>query len=366
MCNTGVRCKAHLFATIPPSGACLQEAVLDVWVSFSDGTSLPLHLVAPRDYFLDTRTLNGRVATFGPLLSPDAPRVVALGRGRGELLRLGLELGDTCQRRRSRPLAVSYVYVDVDLPADGERMQGDAGHFSYHGGSSGGKYAHRKRGGKRGGGGPGAANTPHQQAQQMGRGAHNGSSPLQVGMYVLLTVFCLAVTVFMVNCAVFVARHRRKRKSAVGGGEGTGGSGGSGGEATADANDWVWIGRETLQRNAVPTDCSTALLSPADFNGNHALLTVPNRLSACSGASGASGASGGSERNSVVSTYKGSECSIRITANPLQAGLTAGGAAGGAEQPLATQAEVEWDYEEMGLSYDQLMSYFDNLKETNA
>lgn len=35
--------------------------------------------------------------------------------GKGELLKLGLELGDACQKKKSRPLAVSYVYIDVDF-----------------------------------------------------------------------------------------------------------------------------------------------------------------------------------------------------------------------------------------------------------
>jgi hypothetical protein len=29
-------------------------------------------------------------------------------------------------------------------------------------------------------------------------------------------------------------------------------------------------------------------------------------------------------------------------------------------------SEAEWDYEVMGLTYDQLMDYFDNLKESTA
>ena len=35
--------------------------------------------------------------------------------GKGELLKLALELGDACQKKKSRPLAVSYVYIDVDF-----------------------------------------------------------------------------------------------------------------------------------------------------------------------------------------------------------------------------------------------------------
>ena len=31
-----------------------------------------------------------------------------------------------------------------------------------------------------------------------------------------------------------------------------------------------------------------------------------------------------------------------------------------------TDASVEWDYDAMGMTYEQLMEYFDNLKESTA
>jgi len=34
--------------------------------------------------------------------------------------------------------------------------------------------------------------------------------------------------------------------------------------------------------------------------------------------------------------------------------------------PPSRLSEIDWDYEAMGLSYDQLMEYFDNLKESTA
>ena len=84
-------------------------------IQFSDGTKIPLHYIPPSDYFLDMDTLNNHVVAFGPMLSADQPRIIALGQGKGELLKLALELGDACQRKKSRPLAVSYVYIDVDF-----------------------------------------------------------------------------------------------------------------------------------------------------------------------------------------------------------------------------------------------------------
>ncbi len=60
-----------------------QEGILDVSVEFDDGTSMPLRELPPADYFLDMDTLNNHVVAFGPMLSNDQPKIIALGQGRG-------------------------------------------------------------------------------------------------------------------------------------------------------------------------------------------------------------------------------------------------------------------------------------------
>ena len=111
---------------------CPQEGVLDIAVKFSDGSTLPLGYFPATDYFLDMDTLNNHVVAFVHMKSADTPRVIALGPGKGELLKLALELGDACQRKKSRRLAVSYAYVDVDFTKDSEDVQNDAGHYGYN------------------------------------------------------------------------------------------------------------------------------------------------------------------------------------------------------------------------------------------
>ena len=434
-----------------------QDGVLQVSVKFDDGTSMPLKYISSSDYFLDMDTLNNHVVAFGPMLASDTPRVIALGQGKGELLKLALELGDQCQRKKSRPLAVSYVYIDVDFaedPSKGEDLQADASHYGYGGrsndrfsGDKGDNNYDKKWKGARG---PTDEDTPHEEydddlmmshdephpnheAQQQHILKAQGMTPLEIGMYILLGVFCLAIIVFMLNCMIFVVRYRRKRqpKDTRHG-------------PVAQVDDWVWIGRATLERNAINTTCQQALMPEADFNGNHNTnqsqqLAAPekpatsNRGSACSGGNG-------SNRNSMVSTYKGSECSIRITANPLLGGdegdsedvITEEDSASLSGHSVGTVAsrptpihhhhsmprpahklgrsslgprpkslprnltprpdsaimarqealkqeflkqhsegatsgsELELDYEAMGMTYEQLMEYFDNLKESTA
>jgi len=71
----------------------------------------------------------------------------------------------------------------------------------------------------------------------------------------------------------------------------------------------VWIGPATLERNDVITQCGRRLMSDEEFSSSQS--SRPN--SAITPLSSA----GGSNRNSAVSTYRGSECSVRITTNPL-------------------------------------------------
>ncbi len=263
-------------------------------------------------------------------------------------------------------------------------------------------------------------------------------SPLEIGMYVLLGVFCLAITVFMVNCMVFAWRYKKKRVPFY-----------TEGQSVQNASDWVWIGKATLERNSINTGCSQTLMPEADFNGNRnapgATGTLHPQSGSTSARSSGVGGGSGSNRNSYVSTYKGSECSIRITSNPhpeanpstSKAGAAGTGAEGsanspgdddagvpttpktseklqrsplndddippidGVEDPTAADEDDEedqeeplvpppvpphaprpsnlaegvshpsgecfdWDYEQMGMTYDQLMDYFDNLKESTA
>ncbi len=475
-------------------------------IQFSDGTTIPLHHIPPSDYFLDMDTLNNHVVAFGPMLAADQPRIIALGQGKGELLKLALELGDACQRKKSRPLAVSYVYIDVDFSkTEGEELQADS---NFQNRASGrydvkiDKGIHVREKDKPTAVKPHSADDvrkqkdvenridsipldddlaslaadmpfddalqPNHEAQQQHVSETRGLTALEIGMYVLLGVFCMAIVVFMANCMVFVWRYRRKRMPF------------EASDSIQNAQDWVWIGKATLERNSINTQCSQTLMPESDFNGNQnanllhpATATLGRQQESNNSARNSSCAS---NRNSVVSTYKGSECSIRITSNPhpdanpadqqnqnaetqnsgadaenqeqnetnndktahdtlleegsdesmedleppplppkvnKMAALAAAAAAAGHPLPpgspqpgpsninlmreallggeggnshmdslmreallgaeggnnnntLQDLSDVEWDYEAMGLSYDQLMEYFDNLKESTA
>ncbi|KAJ8379927.1 hypothetical protein SKAU_G00007050 [Synaphobranchus kaupii] len=56
---------------------------------------------------------------------------------------------------------------------------------------------------------------------------------LEIGMYALLGVFCLAILVFLVNCVSYVVKFRHKRAPA------------QGQEPRGHRHDWVWLGTDT-------------------------------------------------------------------------------------------------------------------------
>jgi len=313
---------------------CEQEALLSISVKYADGTTIPLHYISSGDYQLDVDTLNNHVVAFGDSFSADSPRLVAVGAGSGELLKVSLQPAESCRRRKSRPLAVTYAEVDIDLtpstdvqndaaamssPAsrdsgrrtrplstqyDGKRNRKPALHLSLS--ETDGRKLHSD----------GAADASLVVKRKEVRNRHVGTvtsnvassqmSALEISMYTLLGVFCVAVVVFSVNCAVFIARFRQRKKAlrAAGGGMYDGRLDDKD-DAENCAPDWVWIGRDTLERNAINTACSEALMPESDFNGNQSPASPTTALRRHAAAGPGHSAS---NRNSYVSTYKGLSC----------------------------------------------------------
>uniref|UniRef100_K7F7W0 Transmembrane protein 132E n=1 Tax=Pelodiscus sinensis TaxID=13735 RepID=K7F7W0_PELSI len=92
-----------------------QEALLSVWVSYSDGTSTPLSVYEPRDYNLVVSSLDEKVVS----VTQDRafPLVVAEGEGAGDLLRVELVICESCQKsKRKSVLFTALAGVRGRLP----------------------------------------------------------------------------------------------------------------------------------------------------------------------------------------------------------------------------------------------------------
>lgn len=310
---------------------------------------------------------------------PYQPKIVAIKEGRGELFKIEFRLGKKCHKKKTLPLQTDIVIINADFslpntvnndqyladwpdhdnqPSERrEHKRPDKPHYSFKSPQDDKTYKDRNKYGKKGA--PesqvyGIGIDLNENLKQMAQSSKNmafasndgpdkkpaenpGLSPLEIGMYVLLAVFGVVFTVFF----AIVLMYRHKKKQATNKNKGG---------TVAQANDWVWIGSATLERNAINTECSQTLMSPNDFNGNRPTTSAQVDSGVHSAQS--------SNRSSFVSTIKGSECSIRITANPLPEELP--------NDNNNTNQDPEWDYEAMGMTYDQLADYFDNLKESTA
>uniref|UniRef100_A0A8B9R2V4 Transmembrane protein 132A n=1 Tax=Anas platyrhynchos TaxID=8839 RepID=A0A8B9R2V4_ANAPL len=252
-----------------------QEATLSVWLSFSDGTLAPLELYGWQDVALAVTSQDPAVVTVAGGL-PGAPswrpRVLAEGPGRGALLQLSLHPPDACRRGRHRAaaLATGSAWLEVGAarrgtppgsprpPAPFPRAEGA---MSGEAVTAGGEPRRRNPGGvgpastKLQGLGSSSEEEEEEQGEE-GRGragreeeeeeeeeemvkAPARVTDLEIGMYVLLGVFCLAIFIFLVNCIFFVLRYQQKEPPDAG--------------ATPSApqpHNWVWLGtdQEELSR----------------------------------------------------------------------------------------------------------------------
>ncbi|XP_039309344.1 transmembrane protein 132E isoform X2 [Solenopsis invicta] len=256
-----------------------QEGLLDIDVEFSDSTHTPLREITVSDYHLLVESLDPEVVAFAPMVASHHPRVIAVGEGRGDLLRVTLQLADSCRlssRRSSKgsqrtavtALASASANVEVDfasseVPNRPEFVQND-------GGGTIGSHHHRERKTSRGEvasdlhdiliGGMGGVGVRH-------HGVGTRMSPLEIGMYVLLAAFCFAIVVFVVSCVVYASKFKPQPPNSPLSGAAIPVLSGAGAraraaanqlassrrpprESTTNAHDWVWLGRATLERAA--------------------------------------------------------------------------------------------------------------------
>ena len=253
-------------------GVCLcsffppQEASLSIWMYFSDGTAAPLTYFDPKDYNLNASTLDDRLVSVLQEPAPRWPVVVAEGEGAGEALRVEMTICEACQKtKRKSVISAAGVSVRVrfgpeedseedEEGADGGPGAGAAGtapsvtrrppvvvetHVGGRGYDASNEQpasvpidytnfptlvGHRERpteGGAPGGGGGGGV--VEEEEEEDGEEEDDDDdddgfphpprnmTDLEIGMYALLGVFCLAILVFLINCIVFVLKYRHKR-----------------------------------------------------------------------------------------------------------------------------------------------------------
>ncbi|XP_008072631.1 transmembrane protein 132C [Carlito syrichta] len=278
-----------------------QEAVVSTWLQFSDGSVTPLDIYDTKDFSLAASSQDEAVVSVPQARSPRWPIVTAEGEGQGPLVRVDMTIAETCQKsKRKSVLAVGVGSIRVKFGQndadsspgrddeederknhasdrrpkgqDHERT-GQDGHF-YDGAS-----VEREEGAVRRAAttarslldnkvvrssrvdeGRLSAEEPLQNipidftnfpahVDLPGAGGElaesdvvptpRGLSDLEIGMYALLGVFCLAILVFLINCATFALKYRHKQAPL------------EGQASMTHSHDWVWLGHGTeLLENA--------------------------------------------------------------------------------------------------------------------
>ncbi|XP_048196674.1 transmembrane protein 132B [Perognathus longimembris pacificus] len=291
-----------------------QEATISSWLLFSDGSVTPLDIYEPKDFSITVSSLDEMVVSVQPNLQSRWPVLVAEGEGQGPLIKLEMMISEPCQKtKRKSVLAVGKGNVRVKFgPLTEEQQSGgndiegvsreyrdhvgnsiqrEGGQeravqeWAHHGASTGqDERANRSAtpGAPVGGGdkrlrkggadaftsfptrGKASSSEPH------GAGdltvSSRGLTDLEIGMYALLCVFCLAILVFLINCVAFAWKYRHKRLAVSEQGN------------IPHSHDWVWLGNEVeLLENPVDItlpseECTTMLDRGLPFEERNFLL----------------------------------------------------------------------------------------------
>ncbi|XP_061527352.1 transmembrane protein 132C [Phycodurus eques] len=258
-----------------------QEALISAWLQFSDGSVAPLDLYNSDLFVLTATSLDEDVVTVQQNPSWKWPAIVTEAEGQGLLLRVEMSVCEICQKFKRRSILatgncnvkVKFGYADSsrggsnDYGTDGEEMENRGRppsadrmglDSSYYGSSisdleqgvsngattTGSAITRRPNGDKLSGEGRESmpidfADFPAQVDLPRGRNMEDdlvqtarGLTDLEIGMYALLGVFCLAILVFLINCISYTLKYRHKELSV------------EGQENMNHAHDWVWLGNE--------------------------------------------------------------------------------------------------------------------------
>ncbi|XP_072839178.2 transmembrane protein 132C [Pogona vitticeps] len=271
-----------------------QEAVVSSWIQFSDGSVTPLDIYDAKDFALSASSLDESIVSARQSSALRWPVVAAEGEGQGALVKVDMMISEACQKSKRKSILVvgngsikvkfgqndadshgagDYDADEIENHASDRRQKAlDQERYGQEGRYYGSASAEREEGAGRKAGTTAKSmikskvfrssldgeklsddgqlqnipidftNFPAQIDLPKSNGgleendllqAPRGLSDLEIGMYALLGVFCLAILVFLINCATFTLKYRHKQVPA------------EGQASMSHSHDWVWLGNET-------------------------------------------------------------------------------------------------------------------------
>ncbi|CAK6449575.1 unnamed protein product [Pipistrellus nathusii] len=346
-----------------------QEVALSLWLSFSDHTLAPAELYPRQDLGLSVSAeepsavlpAEGRGARLG---------VVVSGAGAEALpLHVSLHPPEPCRRGRHRvPLASGTTWLGLPpAPTPAPALpSGPAGSPPATEASVGG--GGRAAGSVGGGGGVRGKFEGTEEAGQEGEdeseaGEEEGEEEemvpaprrvtnLELGMYALLGIFCLAILIFLVNGVVFVLRYQRKEPPDC-----------APDPASPQPHNWVWLGtdQEDLSRQLdrqPPGPLEGERGCPCESGAGEALTLAP-----APPAAGPPGPPGPPARKEAGGRRKRVEFVTFAPAPPAQPPEEPAGAPAVQSILVAGEEDIRWVCEDMGLKDpEELRSYMERIR----
>ncbi|XP_038620678.1 transmembrane protein 132A [Tachyglossus aculeatus] len=255
-------CRAHRTLRSPK-----QEAVLSIWLAFSDHTLAPAELYEGRVLTLSVASEEPGTVSASPGEEPGAPlRLLLSGEdGRGFPIQVGLYPPESCRRGKHRtPLASGTAWAgDPPTPSRPPELEEappeDRGAWGGPATESGRPEERRPPRPAGGGEDRGKFGQPEEDWEEEGAGGEDDDdeeeeeeeeeivrapkrmTDIEMVLYALLGIFCLAIFVFLINGVIFMLRYRRKEPPDAPG---------PGGLAAPQPHNWVWLGtdQEELSR----------------------------------------------------------------------------------------------------------------------
>ncbi|XP_051949974.1 transmembrane protein 132C [Xyrauchen texanus] len=263
-----------------------QEALISAWLQFSDGSMAPLDLYNPEHFLLTVKSLDEEVVSVRQDAGGRWPVISARAEGQGLLVHVEMTISEVCQKfKRRTVLAAGNCNIRVKFGRSESALRPGAGDYGQVGENMDIRPGDRRQspslpdrtgmenhyydmedgimrrittttktaiirrpgGEKLSDGGSQMPEIPIDFSDipaqvDIPRG-HNvdeddliqtphGLTDLEIGMYALLGVFCLAILVFLINCISYTLKYRHKEMSV------------EGQESMHHAHDWVWLGND--------------------------------------------------------------------------------------------------------------------------
>ncbi|XP_036115204.1 transmembrane protein 132A [Molossus molossus] len=335
-----------------------QEVALSLWLSFSDHTLAPAELYNRHDLGLSVSAEEPSAVLPAKEQGAQLGVVVSGAGTEGLPLHVSLHPPEPCRRGRHRvPLASGTTWLGLPpaptpapaLPSgpawSSPATEDITGGEERVAGSVRGKFERAEEAGKEE-----TEATEEEGEEEEMVPAPKRVTDLELGMYALLGIFCLAILIFLVNGVVFVLRYQRKEPpdSATD-------------PASPQPHNWVWLGtdQEELSRQLnrqSPGPLKGERGCPCESGGGETLLApAPTGSTTSSSSTLARKEAGGRRKRVEFVTF--------APAPPAQLPEEPAGAPAVQSILVAGEEDIRWVCEDMGLKDpEELRSYMERIR----